>query len=280
MDRNAVLDIKVVFDASNRRRKSSGRSTHAVSPRARSRSGLLRTAFAISSLAVAAGLYYATWWYADRSLIYITLMMKSPVVEVDQEALTRIFAPGAESPPPNADDRSAANAVTEAPPRYTGQQAATIMAVAAYVWLTISTLSFTAVAFAGASLLGARSLRRGYAFLAFIVFLLASATWMYFIWRKYQWMFPVSNLRLAIAFIAAAAALLGLSLGRAPVFFCRFAGLTTILAAAAGPVGLYFWIQCDAVSPAKFTASVLVLLFALHSLWGWVLLLARRHWIL
>lgn len=109
------LDIKVIYSASGKRaspkraappprpqrdprshRRPEGSRAAATSGRTSPFKLLL---LGVLNLAVAGGLYYATWWRVDRELIYMTLTYKTHVPGVNLDEFAKLIVPNAAPPP-------------------------------------------------------------------------------------------------------------------------------------------------------------------------------------
>jgi hypothetical protein len=223
---------------------------------------------------IAGAMYYAIWWQVDP-WIFMTFMLKTPVVqpipdEPDLESAAELmFRITPERP---AADPEVAG--TTDSPRWTGRTAAAVITTVAYSWLTIATISCCALALAGAASLSRSGGPRLRVLGAALAVLLATGLIYggYWAWSQYSMGFKVVHLRVGMAGLAALCAAIGLIAARWLTRMTRLASLLTILAAAASVIGLYLWVECGAVEPKYATPGFLALVFLVHSFWAWVLL--------
>jgi len=184
------MEIKVVYDASKRRGGKIIVRTSPIRPGQRRGGGVLLVS--LLNLAVAGGMYYATWWRIDPFL-YITMMKKTPIdVPADFGSSGFFVSPPkrAQTPPAAGVTKSGtsphgsgdesgeapyANGLTaeaktrdqlELPSdeaRWRGKTAQVMIPATAYGWLTLATAGACVLALAGGAGCGAaggKKLRR------------------------------------------------------------------------------------------------------------------------
>ena len=289
---SAPLDIKVVYSArtSGKPRRAGRRATPAASrPRTWSWAAL-----GLMNLLVAAGFYYATWWEVDPFL-YITATWKAPIPGVNVNAAAGLLGLG-DAPVPK--QQPSGTVVPAAPqsadgdplartPGVTAQRTpafqrptgitrnAALFGGAMYGWLTLSTVSYSLLAVAAGATLaraGAGAWRRKWVILLGGA-LLAVAYIVFDTSVRFGWKFPPDHLRWMMGTLVVVGALLGLSMARWPRGFTRIAAAGTILAAAGSVAGLIALKQCDALEKPEYgTIPALAMIFAIHSIYGWLLL--------
>ena len=148
-------------------------------------------------------------------------------------------------------------------------------------WEALATLAACALALSGGTLLGragGAGWRRGVLILCLLT--LATLGWAALgLWTKYERLTP-DLLRYGIAVFVVLVALTGLALRRGEKLLTYLAAIVLILSAAGSVVALCIGSRYEAVNPAELPMPFVIflaLVFALHSLWGWILLpLASR----
>jgi hypothetical protein len=214
-------------------------------------------------------LYYATWWPIDR-WIYVTLVLHTPIPGVDTAEASNLLFPGLTEPAPKSRQVPPAAGSTSS-----GDQVRKILLTTAPSWLTLSTLSYGMLALsAGAAWgrTGTHTRRKLWLFLLVlgVGMLLLAGGWV--AWQ-YGMEWPSEYSRYAFASVAAFPFLVGLGLRRGARFLCRLAGVFLIVAALGTALSLYLLGRCGAVEERFFGPSFLAMVFAAHSLYGWLLLI-------
>ena len=262
------LDIKVIYSASSRRPRRRGQS---IAGRSKSPAAWWALVGAFS-LIPACGLTYATWWPVDK-FVYMTFAWKTPVLGVDADAAARAMFPGLTAgagtePNPSADEKP------DGPQKYVGETATFIIGITAYSWLTLSTIAAGVLALsAGVAFgrVGGTQVRRVGVILAVGGALILA--WIAFdILTEYDRGFPPSYLRAWMASLVGISVLIGMAIGRGVRGLTRFAAVTLILAGVSTAVAIYLGGQCGAISAERSTLLIMLLAFAIHSLYGWILL--------
>ncbi len=292
------INVSVVFDGSRRRK---GGAEHVRTMRTTGRAASLLVG--MLSLAVCGAMYYGTWWKVDP-FIFMTFMLKTPIMhsgvqipsegdaaeEPDlgkaAEVMFRISPPGdARSNPglPPGDARF--NPASPATQRWTGEKATAVIGAVGYSWLTLATIGFCALGLAAGACLSAvdgRVIRVGSGVISLALFLGLAAAGLYY-WTQYSTGFPVKPFRYGMGGLALAFLFLGMAIGRGGRALpglnrlrrrrlTRLASFALIVAAAGSAAGLILWNQAGAIEAQYATASFLALVFAVHSVWGWLLL--------
>lgn len=265
-----TLDVKVIYSAAKRRR-ANVRPRAAGAPSQSSRLVLL----AVLNLVVAGSLYYGIWWRVDK-FIYLKLMLTMPLPGVDVDAATGFLRPNpagaAESPPAATDEVGPVPTSGFAP-----ETTQVVMVATSYGWLALATFATCVLAFSAGTLFGWRggqAWRRAGLVLAGIALLVligaACASW-----SKYGAEYPPAHLRVGYGMLGVLITLVGLTVGRGLHGWLRGAAVAIILAGAGSALAVYLGTLCDAIRPDELPISLvpfLVLVFAVHSLWGWILL--------
>ena len=264
------LDITIVYSASGRQRR---RESVAHTYRA-ARGGSLLLLGALNLIAAGA-MYYGIWWRVDPFL-YVRFIMRGYLPGVDLDQAANIFGPRLPSSeeaqlPPEPEQAPATGAA------YTGQTGNIIIGATAYSWLTLSSIASGAVALASGTMLGRAGglqWRRAGLFMMFGLLVVLGLAG-YGVWAKFGMQYRPSQLRVGMGGLVLLAALLGLAMGRGVRGWTLTASVLMILSAVGSAVGLYLGTLCGLITPDElpfrfvyFTALV----FALHSLWGWILL--------
>ena len=227
---------------------------------------------------VAGGVYCGTWWRADP-FIYMTFMLKTPVgADVDVgEAAAAMFgvtpdttAQPAQPPPPAASTQG---------PQWSAQTKQIVISSTGYVWLTFATVAACALALAGGAVMAGADegkLRR-IGLILTILIVAGIALGGYFVWKEYGRAYEPPHLRIGMGLLISLCGAIGLMLDRRSQGLLRLGALALILSAGASALGLYLWGRCDAIEPEHYTFGFIATVFALHSLWGWVLLPLRSR---
>lgn len=275
MNTPAPLDVKVIYSASKRRRRGWRPSRTGVSIRD---SGLV--VLGILNLIAAGGLYYGTCWLADPEL-RLTLIRHLPLPGVDIDAAAEMLTPS-QPQSPGSQTPTIVRPAPSATPSTTGQTARAVLLIATVVgWEALAVITACALALLGGALLGQAGtpgLRLAGVILG-LVGLVAVGWAAYGLWGQYGRFVP-DQLRTDIGGLVLLAALLGLVFGRGIQGLTYLVAITLILSAAGSVLGLYIGAQYDAVKTQELPLPFfvfLVLVFVIHSLWGWILLpLASR----
>jgi hypothetical protein len=276
MDRTRPLEIKVVYSASKQ-----GRPARRVRVRPSGHARLV--VLGLLNLLAAGGVYYGTCWQADPEL-RIALITHTPLrgVDIDQAAAllpgSRTQAaqrePGGTAPGPavNDPDEPVEPAAADAP-RGASQPGLFVGTVLA--WEALCVLSACALALSGGALLarGGRAWR-GVGIIAGVGGLLLLGWQAYGLWQRFEAFVPDQQ-RLDAGAVVVLFALIGLIVARGARGLTCLAALLVIVAAAGSVFGLHVVRQYEAFDPTRLPISfpwLLILVFVLHSLWGWILL--------
>ncbi len=270
-----ALDIKVIYTSSRRRRR--GRWVpRAGGPTARSRLLLL----GVVNLIAASGLYYGTWWVADPEL-RIKIIFHTPLAGVDSGMTAGALVPP-ESKLRPVQTSGRVERISGATAGVQGVTSDAILFVGTAIgWEVLATLAACALALSGGTLLGRAggpAWHRGVLILGLLT--LAALGWAALgLWTKYERLTP-DLLRYGVAVLVVLVALTGLALRRGEKLLTYLAAIAVILSAVGSVVALCIGYRYGAVNPAELPIPFVIfltLVFALHSLWGWILLpLASR----
>jgi len=264
------LEVKVVYSA-NKRRRASGKPRPMGAPSRSSRLVFL----AVLNLVVAGTLYYGIWWRVDK-YINVRLILAIPLTGVDADSATGFLAPN----PPSAAESPAADTNEVGPAstsEFTPKTTQVMMIATAYGWETLATVATCVLALSAGTLLGragGAGWRRAGIVLTCVV-LLALIGAVYATWTRYGAGYPTAHLRIGFGAVGLLVALVGLALGRGMRVWLRGAAWATILAGVGSAVAVYLATLCDAIRPDELPLSLipfLFVVFAVHSLWGWILL--------
>ena len=149
-----------------------------------------------------------------------------------------------------------------AAPRFVGKTATTVIGVTAYAWLTMSTISFCALALAG----GTAIVRVGGAALHRLGLILVVAGAIALIWQtyevytEYKLAFPPNALRIGMGALVIWFFPAGMAFNRAHVGIMRLAAISLILAGACTTVAVYLGHQSGVIE--QEWAGPIVLLLA------------------
>lgn len=302
MSSTTPLEIKVIYSASDRprRRRRIAKPRSRISPptssivdgpaypvvrvTARARGGWI--IFGLLNVVIAGGLYYGTWWKADK-FIYETFVWRTPVVGMDIDAFMRQIFPGYTAAAASADDRPETEGTDETPgddsaaaaPRFVGKTATTVIGVTAYGWLTMSTISYCALALAG----GIAVVRVGGKALQRIGLILVVGGALFLIWQgygiytEYKLAYPPNYLRLGMGALAIWFLPVGMAFNRAHIGITRLAAIILIVSGGCSAVAIYLGHQTGAIEQEWAGPIVLLLAFAAHSFYGWILLAASAR---
>ncbi|RME41421.1 MAG: hypothetical protein D6788_01275 [Planctomycetota bacterium] len=267
------LDVKVVYSASKRRRRSARR------PVDRGTGGTGRlTLLAVGAvhLLLAGGIYYGTWWWADPEL-RIRVLLNVPMPDVDLRQFDRMFenapppgsTPTVRTPPPSR----------SAPPPDAAETTrdAALFVGTFYGWEALSTLAAAVLALAAGVHLGragGRGLERTGMALT-ILLVLAWGAGIYYLWSRYGIRYRVVHLRYAVGGLVAVFLCAGMWLSRGHRGINRLSAVLLILSALGTAFGLYVGLRFQAFRPADFPYpfwACVALAFVGQSLWGWLML--------
>ncbi|MFQ5590686.1 MAG: hypothetical protein ACE5HE_05965 [Phycisphaerae bacterium] len=281
------LEIRVIYSASSRR-GGRGKAAHTVRTTRLVRPGRRSSwaALGILNTLVAGALCYGIWWRVD-SYLYLTMVMRTPVLDVDLNAFaTQMFGVPPEGLMPDmpAADMPVVEGETQSlqPPhdspeyllRFTSGSARVIIVGSAYLWLAVSTVACCVLAFSGGASLGrggSRALRACAAIIT--VGGLAILLWVAWrVWAEYGWTFRPRQLRVGMSLLVLMAACAGLVVARSARRLMRWAAVLLIAAAGVSVCGLYLGARAGAVPAEHSTLVFLAMVFAVHSLYGWILL--------
>ena len=267
MSTAASLDIKVVYDARSRRRRS-----RRAAPAPHGRRALSRVVIGLVSLLMAASLYYGTWWRADPEL-RIRLLMHTPLPGVDVEQAAAALGPSSAEAP--SAPKPAASSTPAA------RKHAFWFVGTALGWEVLCTLATCALALAGGALLGristsawrAAGMALGFAGLCF-------AGWQaYGLWAQYHRFVP-DQIRVDVGAAVLVFALIGLWIARWARGLALLGAILLILSSCGSVFGLYVASNYGALQPSELPFSLLPLaaiIFVTQSLWGWILLFLSRR---
>ncbi len=259
------MEITVVYSVGARR----GRRRRLLGPARPSRLLIL----GLLNLLAASSLYYAAWWRVDK-ILYIKMMMHSPIPNVDLSAATTLFQPRGvpavrrpPAPPPKP--------VPQPGWRRTLNEYA--IGITAYIWLTLATMAACALAMSSGAAFGrvaaSRWKRRR------ILLALAGVAGLglagYLTWRQDQQSYLPDHLRMGMAGLVLVAGLLGLAVGRGVRQWTYFAAIAVIVSAICSAAGLYVANVYGAIDPDELPMPFLPfvgVVFVCHFLWGWILL--------
>ncbi len=275
---SAPFEIKVVYDASQRRRRGAVVRTSSTTA-ARGRGSMFFLG-GLLNLVVAGAMYYVTWQMADPFL-GTTIIKKTPM-DVPASFAANPF--GITSAPPGmaADE-------LEIPPgqstpgdivsRWSGKTAQWLVPVTALGWLALATSGACAVALAAGAWLGypAGAWVRVLGVLCTLI-LAGTLGWISWeIWQEYKTGYKVEHLRLGMGGLTLLFAFLGLAMSAKARGITRFAGVVVLLAAIATAVGIWLWTQTGALDIQYASWSRIAAAFGIHALWGVVLLLSANR---
>lgn len=283
MDTTQPLEVKVIYSSSKQHR---GRLT----PRPGRPAGQSRlVVLGLLNLIAAGAVYYGTCWWADRE-VRVALLLYTPLMGIDVDEAAS-FLPGSQGLPSESRPAPAPHESVEQPAADSGSETPRkeqqgdpgnpeLFVGTAVGWEVLSVLSACALAFSGGALLsrGGRSLRIA-GFVVGVVGLGLVGWQAYELWQRYA-SFAPDQQRLDIGGLVLLFALIGIASGRGVRGWTYLAGILLIVAAAGSTFGLYVGRQYGAFDltglPLSFPV-LLVAVFVIHSLWGWILLpLAAR----
>jgi hypothetical protein len=264
------LEIKVVYDS------STGPSRRGrVLPGRRQRRRGSSLLVGLLSLLVAGGMCYVTWWPVDK-FIYVYGVLRTPFeipgVEDPDEAVGNLF-PGLASNPSGSSSVDDVLEDSSPPPAIAGRTAQMVIGITAGSWYVLTTIACCALGLAGGTAFGRSGSTWRTIGLILSVGLVLVLGWRgYGVWTEYGREYPPDALRAGMAGLVLLSVLIGVAIGRATRGFSRFAAIMVIVAAVGSVVGLYLGHLCGVIDPDKASIFFLVIVFVVHSLWGWVLL--------
>jgi hypothetical protein len=222
------------------------------------------------NLVAAAGLYYGIWWQVDPELrLRVLIHMPLPGVDIDQAA--KALGPGGVQSPSRSVGASDAARDIRAQTAQAAWFVGTIVG-----WEALATASICALALSGGALLakggGSRIRAGGIAF--GLVALLLFAWQAYALWKQYGRVVP-DQIRVDVGVIVLLAALIGLGVARSVRGLTYLGAIMLIISACGTAFAVYVGTAYDALKLEELPLPLLpslVLVFVMHSLWGWVLL--------
>jgi len=275
---SSPFEIKVVFDASQRKRRGAVvRTAHRGGQHA---SGVGLILGALLNLAIAGGIYYVTWWKADPH-IYMVFMQRLPLDVPSEFASNPLGFSAATFEAMERAAEEAAPAVDESAPgpRWSGKTAQAIIPVTAYAWLTFATASACALALAGGAWLGLAggSTVRMLGLVGVVAMTAFLGYAGYNVWQESQRMFEPNQLRRGMGMVALLFALIGVSLAARARGITRFAGFTVVVAAFVTGAAVWLWAQSGALDFQYAHWTKPGAAFAIHAAWGVVLLVTASR---
>ena len=267
------LDITVVYSRTSHGRRRSGRQVGSRS----GAPGIVR--LGLLNLLFVGALYYGTWWRVDPEL-QVKILMHTEFGGVDSDDLVGQLIPDRTDPKkPKSAPTTRTRPVVAKPATVEGLTSKGAVFVASlYGWELLSTLSICALALASGAMLkrGGTQLVR-FAAITIATGLVCVLTWkVYQLWTAYGGYVP-RELRFGSAAAVSAAMLFGLFFAQKTRRLTRLAAVLLILSAGGTVWGLHVAVQSNALDPKYATPAYLAIAFAIHSIWGWVLIpLAAR----
>jgi hypothetical protein len=260
------LEIKVVFDGTAKPGKR-GKTIPAAARRRRPNILII----SLVNLLVAGLLCYVIWWPADR-FIGERIILNTPL-DLDADAAAEAMFPGLASNPPTVDDGEQPPEDEEEPPTITGKTARLVIIVTSFSWLTLSTIACCILALAGGAALGriGGSTWRRIGVILSCGAVLGLAWAVYDVWSEYGIAYPLDKKRAGMLALVLLSALIGLAIGRAPRGLSRLGAVVLIIAGVGSVVGLFLGKLCGAVEPEYSSLLFLLIVFFVHSIWGWIM---------
>jgi hypothetical protein len=114
-------------------------------------------------------------------------------------------------------------------------------------------------------------------FAGLLVLMGGVAYFAYQIWAEYAMMFKPDQFRMGMGWLTLLVALLGLATAARARGVSLLAGITIIIAAIGTPVGLWLWSQGGAIDPRFASWPWLAGAFAMHAVWGLILLISAAR---
>lgn len=270
MQTASPVEVKVVYSVSQRRRRS---SVVRIGPSPAGSTKLM--VVGLLSAAMAVGMYYAAWWKADPELRAMVLM-HTPLVGLDFDGvstlMSKAIAPEDSAVATGLTSVGASEDVAAAQLVQAARFVITILA-----WEAITTVSILLLALLSGGLIaraGPGGLRRAAVFIGLIALALVAAAGLW-LWSHYG-RFEPKQLRTDVAALVLCFGLLGLMLRRGGCKLGRLAAVLLILSAAGSAYTLNVLVEFGAVKLQDLPLALLpctAVVFIVHSLWGWFLLL-------
>jgi len=266
MKPNSPLDIKVIYGSSSNQSRTPAiiggttKKTKAI------------WFLAIVNLLVSGTLYYGTWWEIDPFL-YMTLIMKTPVVvDVDlDEAAAAMFGiqPATRKPEPSTADQATKNKQTQ----WSGKTSQVLIPLMSYSWLTFATIASGLLAILSGSLMSkARSNQsKMMGRICTGITLITLITFIVVIWSRYGMSYRPNHLRVGMAGFIVFCLTFGLTLSARSSGLARISSMVLIVSASCSVMGLVFGYYCGAIEAEYFTIPFIAMVFVIHSCWGWIL---------
>jgi len=265
------LDIKVVYQSSARKRRATSRVPQRRRPRAWAVLGLM-------NVVVAGLLCYGTWWRVDP-FIYVTLLWKTPIPDLDLNTVASGMF-GIEQPSPAARPAEAPDAPLQsatasvAAPRFSDETARNIMGATCYGWLSLATLAAGWLALAGGAAVGRFLSVKGriWGTILAAIALIALGLWVFSVWTKYGMRYTPTQLRMAMSLLVIPLLLIGIPAARFARGLSRASAVLLILSAAGSVAALFLGYLCGAIPAQRAAPLFLAVVFLLHSSYAWILL--------
>jgi len=255
---SAPLEVKVIYDSSAGRGKRRATIT---------RTGVTSSRWLVVgllNLVVASALYYGTWWRVDRDVLYPKLIMKSTIPGVDLNQVAVALGPK-NAPRSNPAQASQAS-------RTVDKDTIKLWTVT-YGWLTLSTLSYCAMALSAGSLLGRwrrDTLQRIGVILA-VTSVVALGLVAYLVLSRHGMEYPTGALRWTMGGLGGMLFFVGIAIAGHVRGLAKFASSALVLAALGSAAGLILFGQVDAVPSEQTTVKFVGMVFVIHALWAFVL---------
>lgn len=267
MKPNSPLDIKVIYGS------SSNRPRRPVKMGGKTNKTTTMWSLALINMFVSGALYYGTWWEVDPFL-YMTLIMKTPVVvDVDlDEAAAAMFGiqPASRKPKPSTADLKPK---TKQQTQWSGKTSQVVIPLMSYSWLTLATIASSLLAMFSGSLMS--KVRSGHSKMAgricFGVTLITLITFIVVIWSTYGMSYRPNHLRMAMAGFVILCLTIGLTLTTRSSGLARVSSIVLIVSACYSVMSLIFGYYCGAIEAEYFTIPFIAMVFVIHSCWGWIL---------
>ncbi len=275
----APFEIKVVYDASQRKRR--GAIVRSSSARTTRAPGMALALGGLLNIAIAGAMYFVTWQVADPFL-GTTIIKKTPM-DVPAKFAANPFGITSAPGPGTAElesqqDQESLDKINSAP-RWSGKTAQWLVPVTAFGWLALTTAGACAVALAGGSWFGfsAGGWFRTLGQFGALILIAALGLIGWKLWAEYKAGYKVEHLRLGMGGITLLFAFLGLAMAGSARGITKLAGVTVILAAIGTAAGIWLWTQTGALDLQYADWPKLAAAFGIHSAWGVVLLLSANR---
>ncbi len=264
------VEVKVVYSASKRRRRP---SVVRIGPSSAGSTKLM--VVGLISAALAVGMYYATWWMANPELNTM-VFMHTPLAGLDFDGvstlLSKAIAPSDVAAASGPTSVSATEDVAAAQLRSAAHFVITIVG-----WHAMNTASILILLLLSGGLIArtdAKRLRRAAVTLGFIALAIAAVAGLW-LWLRYG-RFEPKQIRTDVGALVVCFFLLGLMLRRGGCKLGRLAAILLILSAAGSAYTLNVLVEFGAIKSKELPLALLpctAIVFVVHSLWGWTLLL-------